>query len=79
MISFSTLAQKTITIDDALNTFGFNEQRIVSNSDTITYYLKNYTSKPNNLVVYIQGTDPYPIFFYQIKKDGIPEKYHKNN
>lgn len=68
--SLSVWAQKTPTIDDALNTFGFTEQRIVSNSDTITYYLKKYTVKPSNLVVYIQGTDPFPVFFYQIKKDG---------
>jgi pimeloyl-ACP methyl ester carboxylesterase len=70
VISFSTLAQKVITIDDALNTFGFTEQEIVLDSDTITYYLRNYTTKPNNLVVYIQGTDPYPVFFYQKKRDG---------
>lgn len=70
MSSLSVWAQKTPTIDDALNTFGFTEQRIVSNSDTITYYLKKYTAKPSNLVVYIQGTDPFPVFFYQIKKDG---------
>jgi hypothetical protein len=70
VISFSTLAQKTPTIDDALNTFGFKEESIISNSDTITYYLKNYTTKPNNLVVFIQGTDPHPVFFYQTKKDG---------
>ena len=70
MASFSTMAQKVLAIDDALNTFGFKEQRIISNSDTIIYYLKNYTSNSNNLVVYIHGTDPYPVFFYQIKKDG---------
>jgi hypothetical protein len=69
MISLSTLAQKAITINDALKTFGFTEQKIISGSDTITYYLKNYTAKPQNLVVFIQGTDPYPVFFYQLK-DG---------
>jgi hypothetical protein len=41
MISLSTLAQKAITIKDALKTFGFTEQKVISNSDTITYYLKN--------------------------------------
>jgi hypothetical protein len=70
LISFSTWAQKIPTISDALSNFGFNEQKIVSKSDTITYYLKNYTTKANNLVVFIQGTDPYPVFFYQVKKDG---------
>lgn len=70
MISLLILAQKAITIDDALETFGFSEQKVISNSDTITYYLKNYTSKPKNLVVHIQGTDPYPIFFYKFRDDG---------
>ena len=70
MISLSTLAQKAVTIDDALRKFGFIEQKIISDSDTITYYLTKYRTKPKNLVVYIQGTDPFPIFFYQIKEDG---------
>jgi pimeloyl-ACP methyl ester carboxylesterase len=70
IISFSLYAQKLPVVDDALNTFGFTEQRIISNSDTIIYYLKNYVIKPDNLVVFIQGTDPYPVFFYQIRKDG---------
>lgn len=70
MISLSAMAQKVITINEALKTFGFMEQKVVSNSDTITYYLKNYTTKPKNLVLFIQGTDPYPVFFYQFKEDG---------
>lgn len=63
----STSNQNKPTIDDAIIKFGFTEQKIISDSDTITYYLKNYKSKPNKLVLHIQGTDPYPIFFYQIK------------
>lgn len=65
MISLPALAQETPTIDDALNTFGFTEHSIVSGSDTITYYLKDYTTKPKHLVVHIQGTDPFPLFFYR--------------
>lgn len=70
MISCSAWAQKIPGVSDALKTFGFTEQRIISDADTITYYLKNYTVKPQNLVVFIQGTDPYPVFFYQIRNDG---------
>ena len=70
MISLSTFAQKAITINDALKTFGFTEQKVISNSDTITYYLKNYTTKPKNLVVHIQGTDAFPLFFYKFNEDG---------
>src|SRR5688572_22816413 len=70
LISISARAQKIPTVNDALNYFGFTEQQIISKSDTITYYLRNYSAKPKNLVIFIQGTDPYPIFFYQTKKDG---------
>lgn len=73
MISLSTWAQKAITIDDVLKTFGFTEQKVITDSDTITYYLKNYTTKPKNLVVHIQGTDPHPLFFYRVDGDGNAE------
>lgn len=69
MISLSAFAQKAVTINDALKTFGFTEQKVISKLDTVVYYLKAYTAKPKNLVVFIQGTDPYPVFFYQVK-DG---------
>ncbi len=70
MLSLSTVAQKAPTINDALGTFGFTEQKIISGRDTIIYYLKNYAAKPANLVVHIQGTDPHPLFFYRFNKDG---------
>lgn len=70
MISISIYAQKTIIIDEALKTFGFSEQTVITGSDTITYYLKNYANKPKNLVVFIQGTDPHPLFFYRVNEDG---------
>lgn len=64
------LAQQNITIDNALNFFGFTENQILQASDTITYYLRAYTTKPKNLVVFIQGTDPYPVFFFEKRKNG---------
>jgi pimeloyl-ACP methyl ester carboxylesterase len=73
LISISTLAQKVPTLQDALNAYGLSEQKVISNSDTVTYYLKKYNTKPRNLVVFIQGTDPNPIFFYQARKDGTVE------
>jgi len=57
----------TPTIDDALNKYGFIEGKIIEDSDTITYYLRNYKTKPTKLVVFIQGTDANPIFSYKIK------------
>ncbi len=67
LVPFFSTAQNKPAIDDALSKFGFTEQKIISTNDTVTYYLKNYTSKPNKLVLFIQGTDPFPIFFYTIK------------
>jgi len=59
------------TINDALTQWGFLEGKVIDNQDTVTYYLKNYNSKPSNLVVFIQGTDANPLFSYRIK-DGEP-------
>lgn len=58
-------AQKpqTATIVTALEKYGFTEQQIIAENDTIVYYLKAYTTKPDKLVVFIQGTDPFPVFF----------------
>ncbi|WP_271766058.1 hypothetical protein [Aquimarina algiphila] len=64
--------KKIPTINDALQKYSFLEEEIVHKTDTITYYLKNYKNdkvKPDKLVVFIQGTDPNPIFSYKIKND----------
>ena len=59
------------TIDDALNEYGFIEGKIIQDSDTIIYYLRNYKTKPTKLVVFIQGTDANPIFSYKIKNEKL--------
>jgi pimeloyl-ACP methyl ester carboxylesterase len=51
------------SIEDALEKYGFTENHVISENDTVTYYLKSYRKKPENLVVFVQGTDPFPIFF----------------
>ena len=53
------------TIQDALTKFGFLEGKVVDGLDTTTYYLRSYSQKPQNLVIFIQGTDPNPIFTYR--------------
>lgn len=57
------------TINNALEKYGFIQEQIIGDNDTITYYLKNTKTKPSNLVVFIQGTDANPIFSYAIDKD----------
>ncbi len=68
-----SVAQKkdTPNINDALEVFDFIQEQIIENNDTITYFLKSYKEKPTNLVVFIQGTDPNPIFSYSINKNEI--------
>ncbi|NJB70040.1 hypothetical protein GGR42_000502 [Saonia flava] len=66
------LAQKgNPTIYNALIEYDFIQEQIISDNDTIIYYLKNPKAKPNKLVVFIQGTDANPIFSYKIDKDKI--------
>lgn len=62
----SQTSQKS-TINDALDQYGFLEGKIIKNSDTVIYYIRNYDIKPTKLVVFIQGTDANPIFSYSIK------------
>ena len=56
-------------MNDALKKYDFVQGQIIQGKDTITYYLRNYQTKPSNLVVYIQGTDANPIFSYKTKDD----------
>lgn len=77
LISISTNAQikDGELLENTLRKFDFIEGKIIEDSDTITYYLKNYhNKKPTKLVVYIQGTDANPIFSYKIE-NGKPIYY----
>ncbi|NER12873.1 hypothetical protein GWK08_05440 [Leptobacterium flavescens] len=62
------------TIEDALSKYGFLQEQLIHGKDTIVYYLRSYEKKPSKLVVFIQGTDPNPIFSYKIK-EGKPVIY----
>jgi len=57
-----------------LKKFNFIEEQVIDGADTITYYLKNYEAKPENLVLHIQGTGSNPIFSYKIE-NGEPVYY----
>lgn len=68
--SISMAQEKAVpTLAMALEKYDFIEGQVQEGKDTITYYLKNYTEKPRNLVVFIQGTDAHPIFSYSLKED----------
>ena len=69
LIATAGISQSVITptIEDALNKYGFVEGKIIEQSDTITYYIRNYKIKPTKLVVFIQGTDANPVFTYKTK------------
>lgn len=69
LISYVVFTQTNVpSIDKALKTFDFLQEQILEENDTITYYLKKYVKKPKNLVVFIQGTGPNPIFSYKMEK-----------
>lgn len=55
------------SMNEALNEFGFIQEQIISQEDTITYFLKSTKEKSSNLVVFIQGTDANPMFSYTIR------------
>ena len=61
-------------LEKALVKFDLLEQKIIQDSDTITYYLKNYKEKPSKLVVFIQGSDANPLFSYDMN-DAEPIYY----
>ncbi len=62
-------------LKNALEKFDFIQNEIIDDSDTITYYLKNYhAQKPTKLIVFIQGTDANPLFSYKIV-NGQPTYY----
>lgn len=66
---------KSELLNNALEKFDFLEEKIITETDTVTYYLKNYhTQKPTKLIVFIQGTDANPIFTYKMK-EGNPVYY----
>ncbi len=53
--------------------FGFKEHNLVTPNDTIHYYSfqKNPENTVKGLVVYVQGSDPSPQFFYQLKEGKV--------
>ena len=57
-------------LEEALEAFGFQEEKIFEEADTFFYYLTTYIQKPKHLVVFIQGTDAHPLFSYKQKGDS---------
>lgn len=54
---------------DVLDKFGFTEHFIVTNDDTISFYIHSKPNRdPKNLVLYLQGTSPDPLFVIEEDK-----------
>ena len=65
-------AQKIPTKSELINHFGFNQDSIVVDSEKIVFYLyKKGEDEIENLVVYLQGSDPSPQFSYRIQDGKI--------
>lgn len=67
-VSFAQISKPKPSIQGALQQFDFIQEQIINGPDTITYFLKKNDHNPRNLVVFIQGTDPNPIFSYKINE-----------
>lgn len=51
------------TKEEVLGKFNFTEHKIIKDKDTIWFYVhKKENSKPTNLVLYLQGSSPDPLF-----------------
>lgn len=54
---------ESLSRQDVLNKFGFTEHLIDTDKDTISFYIhKKPNSEPKNLVLYLQGSAPDPLF-----------------
>lgn len=62
--------------EKALNRFGFEEYSVLMENDTIYYYVhQKENSKPNKVVVYLQGTTPVPEPFFEVEETENAIKY----
>ncbi|WP_299365924.1 hypothetical protein [Winogradskyella sp.] len=77
LFTFSqTNAQKQNLKEKTLERFGFKEHSIPVENDTIYYYVhQKKNSKPDKVVIYLQGTTPIPLPFFEIEKTEKGNKY----
>lgn len=62
--------------EKALNRFGFKEYSILTENETIYYYVhQKENSKPNKVVIYLQGTTPIPEPFFEVEETENGNKY----
>ncbi|PTY37070.1 hypothetical protein BGP77_07255 [Saccharospirillum sp. MSK14-1] len=61
---------ETLLLEQALAQFGFSETTLTVDDHELTYYYSARTDRPRNLVLFIQGTDPFPLFFYELTDSG---------
>ncbi len=79
LLFFPLISNAQITegklLNKALAKFEFIQETIITESDTIVYYLTDYKRRtPTKLVVFIQGTSANPLFSYEMK-NGKPVFY----
>ena len=65
-------AQKIPSKYELVNHFGFAQDSIIVETEKIVYYsYKNGNAKIENLIVYLQGSDPSPQFSYRKRENKI--------
>ena len=68
-----------ISKDEVLSRFGFKEYSIITDNDTIYYYVhQKDNSKPNKVVIYLQGTTQVPESFFEVDETENGKKYFQH-
>lgn len=71
----SCKAQEIPSKGELVNHFGFIQDSVVIDAESVVYYsYNNGKEQIDQLIVYLQGSDPSPQFSYRLKEDKV-EKY----
>lgn len=70
-------SQSKMSKEKLVSHFGFKEYSFVKNDELITYFeYQSKGEKKENLIIYIHGSDPSPLFTWTVKNDTV--KYYNH-
>lgn len=67
-------AQNIPTKEELVTFYGFQQSEIIVDGERIVYYTYQKGERPTKMLVYLHGSDPSPLFSYQIS-NGEVNKY----
>jgi dienelactone hydrolase len=66
------LAQTAPTKNEIVQHFGFTQDTLITDNDTIVFYThQKGKDKPASMVMYLQGSDASPQFSYRLQQDSV--------